>query len=268
MNKLFFALILWPLLAWSNTYTTYFPLVENPISESGMWVNGATTGIDWSDVQTMTGYAYGTQSGTATSNAQYADSTAILTGSWGQTQSAQGTVWVNQAGSGVYEEVEIRLRSVVQPHSCTGYEIDCSVSASQQYVAIDRWNGALGSFTLLAVNYNVPQIKTGDVVRATIVGSTITAFLNGAPVVQATDSTFTTGNPGMGFYLQGASGLDANYGFSSFSASDSASPTPSPTVAPTPTPSPTVAPTPTPSPTVTPTPTPSPTPHRHHWGWL
>ena len=28
---------------YANTYSTTFPLVENPISESGQWTNGGTT---------------------------------------------------------------------------------------------------------------------------------------------------------------------------------------------------------------------------------
>ena len=36
-----------PLFAWSQgTYTTNFPLTENPILENGNWINGGTTGLD------------------------------------------------------------------------------------------------------------------------------------------------------------------------------------------------------------------------------
>src|SRR5438046_7973905 len=34
----------------AESYTTNFPLTENPISEGGNWINGLTNGIDWSDV--------------------------------------------------------------------------------------------------------------------------------------------------------------------------------------------------------------------------
>jgi hypothetical protein len=59
----------------------------------------------------------------------------------------------------------------------------------------------------------------GDVLKATISGSTITAYLNGAQVAQATDTTFASGSPGIVFF-QGANGLNANYGFSQFTATD------------------------------------------------
>ncbi len=42
-----------------RSYSTHFPLNEAPISESGNWINGATDGIDWYDVMTKNGVAYG-----------------------------------------------------------------------------------------------------------------------------------------------------------------------------------------------------------------
>ena len=67
-------------------------------------------------------------------------------------------------------------------------------------------------------------------VKATIVGSTITCYINGAVIFGVTDSTYSSGNPGMGFYLQDGSGPPFNYGFSSYTASDDTqTPTPTPT---------------------------------------
>ena len=43
-------------------------------------------------------------------------------------------------------------------------------------------------------------------------------------VAQASDTTFSQGNPGMGFYLDGKAGLNTDYGFTFFSASDGAMP--------------------------------------------
>jgi hypothetical protein len=119
--------------------------------------------------------------------------------------------------------VEIRLRSTIAANSITGYEINCSVSTdptSGDYMQIVRWNGALGSFTQL--NGSAQHCVNGDVLRATISGSLISVYLNdmSTPVMTWSDPTFSTGSPGMGFYLQGATGLNANYGLSSFTASD------------------------------------------------
>ena len=42
----------------AKTYTTNFPLMENPISEGGNWVNGQAVGLDWTDIRTTPGFAF------------------------------------------------------------------------------------------------------------------------------------------------------------------------------------------------------------------
>jgi hypothetical protein len=206
-----------------ETYTTDFPGTEKPISENGRWTNGKSLGLDWADVETAPGLAFGCQSGSD----GYDDATALLTGTWSADQSATGTVYSrNQRGGKVYEEVEIRLRSSLSPRRCTGYEIlfRC-LKTSGSYAQIVRWNGPLGDFTYLADQKGARfGISNGDVVKATAIGNVITAYINNVQVAQATDSTYPTGNPGMGFFLQGASGLNRDYGFSSFSASEEPAP--------------------------------------------
>jgi hypothetical protein len=212
-----FALV--PTLAWAQgTYTTNFPLTENPLSESGKWINGGTTGLDWTNVRTTPGLAFGTQTGSI----KYNDSTAVLAGPWGPTQTAQATVAVTSASgaSGVFEEVALRLRTTITAHSITGYEINCAVSTTQNYIQIVRWNGPFGSFTQLDGRSAGPCVN-GDVLKATINGSTITVYRNGAAVFSVNDSTYTSGSPGVGLYLQGGdSSLNGNFGFSSFAATD------------------------------------------------
>jgi hypothetical protein len=249
------ALLLFPLLvagslllwgagaeAIAGTYTTNFPLTENPISEGGNWINGLTNGIDWSDVQTIPGKAFGTQTGIGLN---FADSTALLTGSWGPTQTVQAVVYILATDSTTFEEVELRLRSSLSVHSCTGYEVNFSVKPDNPYCQIVRWNGPLGDFTLL--DARSVGVVNGDVVKATIIGSTITCYINGAVIFSVTDSTYSSGNPGMGFYLQDGLGPPFNYGFSSYTASDDTqTPTPTPTARPiaSPRPRPTPAPRP------------------------
>jgi hypothetical protein len=205
----------------ARIYTTTFPSTENPISEGGNWINGKTNGLDWADVRTTPGFAFGTQSGTN----GYDDSTALLTGTWGPDQTAEATVHLgNQGVPPIYEEVELRLRSAISAHTCTGYEITFQArSVSNAYVQIVRWNGPLGSFTYVT-DRNGPGLHDGDVVKATIQGSTITVYLNGTQILQGTDSTYATGAPGIGFYLQGATGLNADYGFTNFMATDDTTP--------------------------------------------
>ena len=202
-----------------RTYSTNFPLTENPVFEGGKWSNGRTDGIDWFNVATRPGLAYGTQ----LEAGGFSDSTAILTGNWGPNQTVQATVHsINQSDNDyVVEEVELRLRSSVFPHRITGYEVNFRCSkASTAYTEIVRWNGPLGKFTYLdhkrGSSYGVAN---GDVVKATMIGNRITVYVNGVQVEQATDGTYVTGNPGIGFGRSG-SVLPTDFGFSSFTASD------------------------------------------------
>ena len=60
-------------------------------------------------------------------------------------------------------------------------------------------------------------------VKATIVGNVITAYLNGVEVGTATDATYATGSPGMGMNLETGDascvGTNGDYGFTHFTAS-------------------------------------------------
>jgi hypothetical protein len=201
-----------------RTYTTNFRLTENPISEGGRWINGKVAGLDWCDVATIPGLAFGVESGSR----GYDDATALLKGNWGPDQTVQATVHSVNQNDNISEEVELRLRSSLSAHSATGYEINFRCSKTEKaYSEIVRWNGPLGNFTYLS-QHNGSQygVKDGDVVKAAIVGDVITVYINGVQVNQAKDSTYKSGNPGIGFFLEGAAGVNRDYGFSSFTASD------------------------------------------------
>ncbi len=202
-----------------TTYSTAFSLTENPMFENGNWSNGRTDGIDWFNVATQPGLAYGTEPGTG----GFTDSTAILTGEWGPNQTAQATVHsINQSDNDyVVEEVELRLRSSISPHRITGYEINFRCSKNNRsYTEIVRWDGPLGKFTYLEHKRGAAYgVADGDVVKATMVGDTITVYVNGLQVAQARDNTYVTGNPGIGFGRFG-SVTATDFGFSNFAASD------------------------------------------------
>jgi hypothetical protein len=213
-----------------NSYSTNFALAENPISEGGRWINGQTVGLDWKNVRTTPGLAYGADS-SGTPN--YNDPTALLTGAWSPDQMVEARVHSVNQRSDAYEEVEIRLRSSLSAHNNTGYEINfrCTHDGSQ-YIEIVRWNGPLGNFTYVN-RTSGPGIFDGDVVKASIAGDVITAYVNGVQVLQASDGVFRSGNPGIGFYLDRVSGLNADFGFTWLSASDITSGGPTPPAAPT-----------------------------------
>jgi hypothetical protein len=202
-----------------RSYTTAFPLTENPISEGGRWSNGQTDGLDWHDMSTTPGLAIGHQSGSS-----YTDGTALLTGSWGPNQTVEAVVHAVNPKDSCYQEVELRLRSTLTPHSCTGYEISFKATkTSGAYLIIVRWNGPVGDFTyLLNVSGAQYGVTEGDVVKATIAGNVITAYLNGVPMGHATDSTYVSGSPGMGMNLETSDatcvGTNGNYGFTRYTA--------------------------------------------------
>jgi hypothetical protein len=214
----------------AQTYSTNFPLAEDPISEMGRWINGKSVGLDWADVAATSGLAFGRESG----RTGYDDATALLAGSWGADQTAQATVYTVNQNDHYFQEVALRLRSSLSAHISTGYEINfrCSKTANA-YMEIVRWNGLLGDFTYLlqqrAAQYGVAN---GDVIKATIIGNVITAYINGAQVARVTDDSFATGNPGMGIFLRGPATTNREYGFTRFTAIGSpAAPAAAPTTA-------------------------------------
>ncbi len=233
-------LCLWPLITRSanmlpaavspspgthGPYATNFPLAENPISEGGKWLNGQTDALDWTNVRTTPGFAFGTELGGVRPELEkYDDSTALLKGRWGPNQTAQATVRrLNQdLPEGVYEEVELRLRSALAPHNATGYEVMFSCSKSPRaYCSIARWDGILGAFMMLKeLKGSQYGVADGDVVKASIEGKVITVYINGVQIGQTSDYLFTGGNPGIGYYLEGTTGVNNTCGFSSFTATD------------------------------------------------
>lgn len=223
------ALFALPLAAQNHYYTTTFPATENPICEAGIsgcvWVNGGTTGLQWGNAQSSPGKAFGTNINGAP---PFNDSTAVLGGTWVSNQTAQATVFLdNQVGGNPYsdsaaqEEVELHTNMTVTANSITGYEFDVSAVAVDPYLVIVRWNGPLNNFT--GLTSAVPLvIHNGDVLKATNVGGKLTLYVNGVAEVSATDTTYTGGSPGIGFWYESGSLDDiAHFGFSNFTAWDS-----------------------------------------------
>jgi hypothetical protein len=210
-----------------RTYTTNFPLAESSISEGGNWIGAGTTGLDWTDMQTTPGFAFATQTGN--NPALFDDSIAVLAGTWANNQSAQGTVQIvtplTVFPDPCYQESEIFLRASISPHSVTGYEINVgNWNNANSYIHVVRWNGPFGNFTtILSATGSQYGVKTGDIFSAQMIGNVITIFVNGVQKGQVTDSTYASGNPGMGMYIQSPSTCGSganNFGFSSYTATD------------------------------------------------
>lgn len=206
-----FLIAITPLNAMARTYTTKFPLTESPISENGNWLNGGTDGLDWQNVNTSPSLAYcsvGSPSG-------FDDPSAVLKGAWGPDQFVTALVSTPTADPDFVQESEIRLRTTIAAHSITGYEVLNSAGGAQ----IVRWNGALGDFTPLVTCSGAGGFAVnGDTLSASIVGSTIRMYVNGTEILQCTDTTFTSGAPGMGFFSRNPA--VAPFGFANFTATD------------------------------------------------
>lgn len=194
-------------VAFALSYSTSFPSTENPISEEGRWVNGLATGLVWANVRSSGGKAFGTQDGAG----NFDDSIAYLTGSWGPDQTVQATV---VTPSGFAGEVEVLVRWNITANSATGYEVNCSAS----YTEIVVWEGNFADFGLLS-HVNTAACINGAVLKVTVVGNTITSFINGTQMAQVTDTTWGTGHPGIGFYNGGA-GTNSNWALTNYSATD------------------------------------------------
>lgn len=216
-----------------RSYTTHFKTDENPISEGGLWINGRKDGIDWIDIITRKGVAYGevTREGVherrieqgnlavpgGNPEGNYDDPTALLVGKWGRNQYGKARVFSRNQTDTYYQEVEIRLRSAIAPHVCTGYEVFWRCLRTEKgYAEIVRWNGKVTDFTSLNKNTGSRfGVKDGDVVEATIIGNVIKGYVNGVEVISAVDDTFREGNPGIGFNF-GVGTTNVDFGLTYF----------------------------------------------------
>ena len=192
----------------STGFSTNFPLKENPISEGGIWHN---TGLDWSSVQTTPGLAFGTQN----NSQEYNDSYAYLAGFPANVQVT--AIMHNSVPTSEYQESEILLRWSDAPHVARGYEMNLTNGG---HGSIVRWNGAIGDFTVLPTTGPRDlnrDIVDGDVFTASVVGSTLTVKVNGNVIAQSVDSTFATGNPGIGFFSRLSASMNSRFGFKSIS---------------------------------------------------
>jgi hypothetical protein len=203
-------------------YSTSFPLTENPIAEAGMWINGGTTGLDWTNARSTPGKIFGTQPGNSVNI--YDDSVACLTGSWSNDQAAEATVYVTSGPVSCCGEVELVLHNAITGHVDSGYEFTFGVQPGSPYWGITRlpgFKGAVpGDFTDLGSTGSGVGVVNGDVFGATSVNGLLTMYVNGLVVKSAYDTTWTGGSPGLGFFLSNNPGTIGNWGFTKYAAND------------------------------------------------
>src|SRR6185436_4324590 len=120
------------------SYSTSFPLTEDPISEGGNWQT-TTTGTFNNLVSTSGGNAFGL--GSSGTN----DSVACLVGAYGRDQTVTCTAF--KGGASGSAEIEIHLRCQILTNQVKTYEID--ILPSVDACVIVKWNGDQGDFTNL-----------------------------------------------------------------------------------------------------------------------
>jgi hypothetical protein len=196
--------------------TCTFPNNETPLTNggagAGAFVNNVTT---WSNPVVATAGSPGHALGPGASGTN--DSIAMATGTWGPTQTVTGTIWRTGAPLAAEVELHTRMTQSTGPDSVKSYEYDFTATI----MALVRWNGPQGDFTIL-FNPTVTELVDGDVIKATISGSstnaTLEAFINNVSQGTANDTTGTipeTGSPGIGFDNDAGT-----FGWKGYTASD------------------------------------------------
>lgn len=211
-------------------FSTTFATTENPISEGGIWLNGEADGGDWHNCLTTSGRCVGAADNFVS---RYADDICCLKTSYrafSAAQWAQATLYVagGYTGGGGSHECELLLRWSISSGVARGYEAAIGIRPAGTYAFIVRWNGSLGDYTALwdpggslGSYTNTPTaMADGDVMRAEIsAGGVISLRQNGILLGSVTDSTWASGQPGMGFWpVDGATA--GSMGWSDFSAGD------------------------------------------------
>lgn len=231
------------------TYSTTFATgTENPIADGGTgWVNGGTTGLDWSDVQTTTNKAFGTQSAGSHGNCggcTYNDSVALKSSpaghSWPNDLTVTSRVFItSRSGWSGFHEVELLQRGLIVGHRARFYEAIFSVIGGTTYYEIVRWEGKIGdtdkgctsgcAYTSLN-SVSCTGVDDGTYIRFIVAGTVLTQQISsdGSSWATACSGTATyntsgdavkyaSGMPGMGFWTNG-SGAVNTYGLSQWAA--------------------------------------------------
>ena len=217
--------------AWAvPLYTTNFPGNENPISEGGAWYHISPL---WANVQTFGGEAFGTQVGNLPNPAGFDDANASLRG-FSSNVTTTGTIFFNVPegdSSSHTHELELLFRMSGDATHTRAYEVNFDTGGNATLI---RWNGALGDYTFIAPTFSTSPslgrlLQSGDTFMAQASGDRFQAWVNGQLVLTAFDSTYATGDPGIGFFIRDDVAADRTfqslYGLTSLTVVDDGAPT-------------------------------------------
>lgn len=183
----------------NSVYTTTFPLTETPISEGGKWSRNQAN--PYTNIITALGRARGTN-GPANI---YDDSYAIYMPNVGSNYRMDATVFVDATiNTTISHEVELLLKWSDDAINAFGYEANYSIVGGVQII---KWNGTFGSFTPLTDDsFSTGTIgrnfTSGDIVTALVQGTRFTQYVNGVKMFSCIDTSYTTGQPGIGAFAR------------------------------------------------------------------
>lgn len=204
-------------------FTANFSATENPMSAGGIWVNGLTDGLDWNDCQTVSNRCIGSQD---TLDPRYADDISQLKSSAFTANRAQWALATQYVAAGYNastvigsHECELHLLQAITASGGVGnarsYECSIGITTTGNapplgvYCFVVRWEGPVSIYTALwdphggiGSYVNTPTFpQNGDRWYAQITNAgVITLEQNEIVIGTVTDTTFTDGQPGLGFW--------------------------------------------------------------------
>jgi hypothetical protein len=165
-----------------------FSGIENPLSEGGVWTQPSSY---WSAVQKSTGLK---------SVVLANDCAARYTGAtFSADHSSQITLLTIPAGALLmFHYVLCRCQAANAGCYLLSTAGDVGPNILQLYVL-----STSGGYTQIGANITLgANFAIGDTMKLQLVGTGLTCFLNGASVRTATDSTYSTGQPGVAGWAQ------------------------------------------------------------------
>lgn len=201
--------------------TFAFDGTENPLSEGEIWLANTNTAL--SSFRKSGGRAIGNATG-----ASFDDSAALLDG-YGVNVQLTGTVFKGTGLAATTHEMELLLRSTQSSTISLQYECLFSYTGGTQCF---KWfnNGGSQGFQELTADSGLislgRELITGDRIRARISGSTITMeVIEADNTVRTmgvfTDTTYSTGKPGIGAFTRASEGGDlTKFNFEAFSITE------------------------------------------------
>jgi len=201
-----------------DSYSTNFPLTENPISESGKWRVGGVTGY-YGSPRTTTGKCF---AGSTVTPGELDDNLAQLISPVISANCSITTTISKSTGSKTdsFEAAHYgRMNIDAGTTFVRGYEILIGFNPGEFQVV--KWLGVShafpANFVVLSTSGSPAAVSNGDVFRTDFIGNVITCYRNGVLFNTTTDSSspWLDGSPGMGFFVSPGN-TPSDYCFSSW----------------------------------------------------